>query len=68
MPVWWKGDEDVNRLRNLAADILVGLVLVLVLWWVLRRVLGLFLWLVNTVAFVAMIVLLLWVASRLRRK
>jgi hypothetical protein len=58
----------VNRLRNLAADILVGLVLVLVLWWVLRRVLGIFLWLVNTVAFVAVIVLLLWVAGRLRRK
>lgn len=58
----------MNRFRNLLADILVGLVLVLVLWWVLRRVLGLFLWLVNTVAFVAVIVLLLWVASRLRRK
>ena len=58
----------MNRFRNLLADILVGLALVLVLWWVLRRVFGLLLWLVNAVAFVAVIVLLVWVAGRLRRK
>jgi hypothetical protein len=58
----------MNRFRTLLADILVGLALVLVLWWVLRRVFGLLLWLVNAVAFIAVIVLLLWVAGRLRRK
>ena len=56
----------MNRVRNLAADAVVGVVLLLVAWWVLRRVFGLVLWLVNTLAFVIVIVVLLVIASRIR--
>jgi thiol:disulfide interchange protein len=56
----------MNRVRNLAADVVVGVVLLLIAWWVLRRVLGLVLWLANTLAFVIVIVALLMLASRIR--
>lgn len=56
----------MNRVRNLLADVVVGVVLFLIAWWVLRRVFGLVLWLVNTLAFVIVIVLLLVLASRIR--
>lgn len=58
----------MNRARNLLADIVVGVVIIIVLWWFLSRVLGLFLWLVNVVAFVAVIVILLAIAGRIRGK
>jgi hypothetical protein len=58
----------MNRARNLLADILVGLALIIVLWWFLRGVLGLILWLVNVIAFVAVVVILLVVANRVRGK
>jgi membrane protein CcdC involved in cytochrome C biogenesis len=58
----------VNRVRNLVADILVGLVLLVVAIWVLRRIFGTVVWLANTLAFVAILITLLIVASRLRSK
>jgi hypothetical protein len=58
----------MNRARNLIADILVGIVLIFVLWWLLRGVLGLILWVVNVIAFVAVIVVLLAIANRIRGK
>ena len=56
----------MNRARNLLADILVGVVVIIVLWWFLSRVLGLILWVVNVVAFVAVVVILLAIARRIR--
>lgn len=56
----------MDRVRNLLADIIVGVVLLLVAWWVLRRVFGLVLWLVNTLAFVVLIIALLVIAGRIR--
>ena len=56
----------MSRVRNLVADVVVGIALLLVAWWVLRKVFGMVLWLVNTLAFVAVIVVLLIVASRIR--
>lgn len=56
----------MNRARNLLADVLVGIVVIIVLWWFLSRVLGLILWVVNVVAFVAVVVILLAIARRIR--
>ena len=56
----------MDRVRNLLADVIVGVVLLLVAWWVLRRVFGLVLWLVNTLAFVILVVALLVIAGRIR--
>ncbi len=58
----------MNRARNLAADILVGIAIVIVLWWFLRGILGMILWLVNVVAFVAVVLILLAIANRVRGK
>jgi hypothetical protein len=58
----------MNRARNLLADILVGIAVVIVLWWLLRGVLGMILWLVNVIAFVAVVVILLAIANRIRGK
>lgn len=56
----------MDRIRNLFADVIVGVVLLLIAWWVLRRVFGLVLWLVNTLAFVIVIIVLLVIANRIR--
>ncbi len=56
----------MDRVRNVLADVIVGVVLLLVAWWVLRRVFGLVLWLVNTLAFVILVIALLVIAGRLR--
>jgi hypothetical protein len=56
----------MDRMRNLLADVIVGVALLLVAWWVLRRVFGLVLWLVNTLAFAILVVALLVIAGRLR--
>lgn len=56
----------MDRIRNMLADVIVGAVLLLVAWWVLRRVFGLVLWLVNTLAFVILVIALLVIASRIR--
>jgi hypothetical protein len=58
----------MTRLRNLAADVLVGVVVILVVWWLLRRVFGVLLWVVNTIVFVTVVLGLLFVAHRLRRR
>jgi membrane protein implicated in regulation of membrane protease activity len=58
----------MDRMRNLLADVIVGVALLLVAWWVLRRVFGLVLWLVNTLAFAILVVALLVIAGRLRRR
>ena len=58
----------MNRARNLVADILVGLVVLVVAVWILRRIFGTVIWLANTLAFVAILVTLLIVAARLRSK
>ena len=56
----------MSRIRNLLADLIVGVVLVLVTLWVLRRLFGTLLWLINAVAFVLVVVVLLAVAGRIR--
>ena len=52
-----------QRLREMVASGLVALAFLILLWWVLRRMVGLFLWLVN-LAVVGTIVVLLFVAAR----
>ena len=56
----------MSRIRNLLADLIVGVVLVLVTLWVLRRLFGTLLLLINAVAFVLVVVVLLAVAGRIR--
>ena len=58
----------MNRVRNLLADILVGLVVLVVAVWVLRRIFGTVVWIANTLAFVAILITLLIVARRLRSR
>lgn len=57
----------MQRLRNLTASILVAIAALIVIWWVLRRVIGVFLWLANLVLVGVVVVLLLVVANRLRK-
>lgn len=56
-----------QRLRELVASGLVAVAILIVLWWVLRRLLGLFQWLVNLTVLAAVVILLLAVAHRLRK-
>ena len=58
----------MSKIRNVLADVVVGIVVLLVLWWVLRRVFGFLLWIVSTVAFVAVVIFLLILANRIRGK
>ena len=55
-----------SRSRSLAADVLVGLALVIVAVWLLRRVIGLVLWLAGLVAVVVVVGGLLWLSRRVR--
>jgi hypothetical protein len=48
------------------ADLLIGVVVLIVIWWVLRGLLGLLVWVVSLVTIFAVVVLLLVVANRLR--
>lgn len=57
----------MQRLRELLASGLVAIAVLIVLWWLLRSVLGMFLWLVNATVFIAVIVLLFAAARRLRK-
>ena len=57
----------MQRLREMLASGLVAIAVLIVLWWVLRRIIGLVLWLVNLTILVAVVVLLLAAARRLRR-
>jgi len=56
-----------QRLRELVASGLVAVALLIVLWWVLRRLLGMFQWLVNLTVLAAVVILLLAAAHRLRQ-
>jgi len=48
-----------RRLRELVASGLVALAVIIVLWWLLRRVIGLVVWLANLTVLVVVVVLLL---------
>ena len=56
-----------QRLREMIASGLVAIAVLIVLWWVLRRLLGMFLWLVNLTVVAAVVILLIAVAHRLRQ-
>jgi len=56
-----------QRLREMVASGLVAIAVLIILWWVLRRIVGLFLWLVNLTMLAIVVVLLFAAAHRLRR-
>ena len=55
-----------QRLRELAASGLVAVAILIILWWVLRRTIGLVLWLANLTLIAAVVILLFAAAHRLR--
>jgi hypothetical protein len=55
-----------QRLRELVASGLVAVAVLIILWWVLRKIIGLFLWLVNLTVIAAVVILLFAAAHRLR--
>lgn len=57
----------MQRLREMLASGLVAVAVLIILWWVLRRIIGLVLWLVNLTVLVVVVALLLAVARRLRQ-
>lgn len=57
----------MQRLREMLASGLVAVAVLVVLWWVLRRLIGLVAWLVNLAIVVAVVFLLLAAARRLRQ-
>lgn len=56
----------MQRLRELVASGLVAVAVLIVLWWVLRKIIGLVLWLVNLAVIAAVVILLFVAAHRLR--
>ena len=56
-----------ERLREMVASGLVALAVLIVLWWVLHKMVGMILWMVNLAIVAAAVIVLLVVASRLRR-
>jgi hypothetical protein len=56
----------MQRLRNVAADVLVGIVVVVVVVWLLRGVLRFFYWSVTLVVLVVAVAFILRIASKLR--
>lgn len=54
------------RLRELLASGLVAIAVLIILWSLLRRVIGLFLWMANLIVLVVVVALLLGAARRLR--
>jgi hypothetical protein len=56
-----------QRLRELVASGLVAVAILIVLWWVLRRLLGMFQWVVNLTVLAAVVILLFAAAHRLRQ-
>ena len=56
-----------QRLRELLASGLVAVAVLIVLWWLLRKLIGLVLWATNLVLVGAVVFLLLGAARRLRR-
>jgi hypothetical protein len=57
----------VNRARSLVANVLVGLAVFLVALWLLRRVIGLILWLAGLLALIIVVGGLLAAARWVRR-
>ncbi len=56
-----------QRLRQMLASGLVAVAVAVVIWWVLRRIIGMFLWLVNLTVLIVVVALLLAAARRLRQ-
>ena len=56
----------MSRLRNAVADLLVGAVVILVAFWLLRRVIGLVIGGVYFVLLILLVILVLRVASKIR--
>ncbi len=55
------------RARSFLANVIVGVVVVIVALWLLRGVVRTFLWLVSVAALVAVVIALLWLAGRIRK-
>jgi hypothetical protein len=55
-----------GRARELAADALVGLALFIVALWLLRRVVGMFLWAASLISLVVVVIVLLGLARAVR--
>ncbi len=58
---------SASRARALLANLIVGVVVVIVALWLLRGVLRTFLWLLSLAALAGVVVALLWLAGRVRK-
>lgn len=56
-----------QRVREMVASGLVAVAVLILLWWVLRRMVGLFLWLATLTVVATVVILLFAAAHRLRR-
>jgi uncharacterized membrane protein len=56
----------MQRLRNVLADVLVGLVVILVAFWLLRGVFAMVIWAATIVLIVILVVFVLRIAGKLR--
>jgi hypothetical protein len=56
-----------SRTRSLIADVIVGLVVFIVAIWLLRRVVGMILWLASLLALAVVVVALLALARWVRK-
>ena len=56
-----------SRARSLLANVIVGVVVVIVALWLLRGVVRAFVWFASVAALVAVVVALLWLAGRIRK-
>jgi len=56
----------MSRLRNAVADLLVGIVVVVVAFWLLRGVFHMLIWLSTLVVLILVIVLILRIAAKIR--
>jgi hypothetical protein len=56
----------MQRMRNAIADLLVGIVVILVAFWLLRGVLRMVVWGATLVIFVLLIALVLRIAAKIR--
>ena len=57
----------MRRIRNILADVIVGIVVVVVALWLVRGVFRLVYWGVSLVAILIVVALALWIAEKLRR-
>jgi hypothetical protein len=51
----------------MVASGLVAVAVLIILWWILRKIVGMFLWLVNLTMVAVVVILLFAAAHRLRR-